>query len=129
MRPSRLKFIKITPLCCQTHQIIFQNYTFQHLFRKFTSRGPCLKPPLLTILTSSLLYCHYQRDERAKPGNLLTKLCSFSLPLQQSVSHFSHYFSLSPTLLICFHLSFQSSLWTETPNMEQGCQLLQHVLQ
>jgi hypothetical protein len=36
-------------------------------------RGPCLKPLLLTIPTRPLSLFSYQKDERAKPGNLLTK--------------------------------------------------------
>jgi hypothetical protein len=40
--------------------------------------SPCLKPLSLTILTSSLSYCPYQKDKRAEPGNLLRKRCSLS---------------------------------------------------
>jgi hypothetical protein len=76
--------------------------------QKIKSRGPSLMPIILTILTSSL---SYQKDERAKPGNLLTKWRSFSLP-ERNVSRLSHEFPAthsSDTFLplhICLPLSF-----------------------
>jgi hypothetical protein len=42
----------------------------------------------------------YQKDERAKPGNFLTKRCSFSLPTMKCLS--PHDFSLSPGLQLYF---------------------------
>jgi hypothetical protein len=48
---------------------------------------------LLTTLTSTLLFYPYQMDERAKPGNLLTKWCSFFLH-KYSISPFYPQFSL-----------------------------------
>jgi hypothetical protein len=35
----------------------------------------------------------YQKDERAKPGNLLTKLCFFSLPTIKRLSLFPGLFT------------------------------------
>lgn len=41
-------------------------------------RGRCLFPVLLTVHASSLSYHSYQKGERTEPGNLLSKLCTFS---------------------------------------------------
>jgi hypothetical protein len=64
------------------------------LIQKSKLRGPCLKPILLTILTSSLPYRLYQKNERTKPRNLVTKLCSFSLPSVKCLSLLSWLFTL-----------------------------------
>lgn len=68
-------------------------------------RGPSLKPLLPTNLSSSRSVYSYQRDERVKPGNLLTKRYSLLPPHNSIMSHtyprnfHSHllfyYFSLS----------------------------------
>jgi hypothetical protein len=105
MQPSGFKFIKIKHLCCKAHRVIFPNYEIHRCFVKPKSRGPCLKPLLLIILISSLSHCPYQKDERAKPGNLPTKQC-FSLPPKLRVSYFSHAFP--------FHLLYYySMLWEQ----------------
>jgi hypothetical protein len=57
---------------------LFPNYSVHHSFGNSKSRGPCLKPLLLTVITASFLHCPHQKDERAKPGNLLTKRSAFS---------------------------------------------------
>jgi hypothetical protein len=67
-------------------------------------RGPCLKPPLLSILTSSL--SHYPAEGRAgeawEPSN---ETMLFSPPLlAQSVCHFSHDFPFSPIVVRVFFL-------------------------
>jgi hypothetical protein len=43
------------------------------------SHGSCLKPLLLTIVTSLLSHCPYQKDGRAKPGNI-KKIIHFPQP-------------------------------------------------
>jgi hypothetical protein len=65
------------------------NYTIRHEFRESEPCGACLKPLLLTLVTSSLPHSPYQKGERAKPGNLLTKWCSFSTPLRNNGSFIS----------------------------------------
>jgi hypothetical protein len=62
--PPDVNSSKFNPLCYKGHQ--FSEYKFRY--------PPCLKP-LLANLTSSLSYCRYQKDERAKHGNFVTKLC------------------------------------------------------
>jgi hypothetical protein len=68
-----------------------------------SSRGPCLKL-LLTILRFSLPHYPYQKDERAKPRNLLTKLCFFSIHSKVSLTfpktfhfHLLLYYTFLPT--------------------------------
>lgn len=64
---------------------------------------------LLIILTSSLPYWPCQKSEWAKPGNLVTKLCSSSIPRNKisptSPTTFHFHLLFSHT----FHLSLQSS--------------------
>jgi hypothetical protein len=67
-------------------------YSVHHKFRKSKSRGNYLKLLLLAILCS-LAHCPYQKDKQAKPGNLLTKWCSFphhichDFPFQLNLSY------------------------------------------
>jgi hypothetical protein len=56
-----------------------------------------LKPLILIILKPSPSHCPYPKDERIKSGNLLTKLCSFTLTFPMT----------SPSHLL-FHYSFLS---------------------
>jgi hypothetical protein len=58
------------------------------------SRGPCLKPLLLTILTPLLSDCLYKKGGREKPKKLLAKLCSFSFKSPMTF-HFHIYAILS----------------------------------
>jgi hypothetical protein len=72
-------------LVLRTLKIIFSNYK-STLILNSKFRGTYLKPLILTILTRSLsLYC-YQKDERAKPGNLLTNNALSPFPLSTSLS-------------------------------------------
>ena len=56
-----------------------------------TSKIPrsLVQTPPVTILSSSpkfsILYFPYQKDERAKPGNFLTKWCHLPLPLLHNI--------------------------------------------
>jgi hypothetical protein len=65
-------------------------------------------------LMSSLSYYSYQKDERAQPGNLLTKLCSFSPlgPSENKVSLSLHPLisSLNLPFIYPSHLSLSLSL-------------------
>jgi hypothetical protein len=61
----------------------------------------CLEPLLITILSSSRSQCPHQKDERAKPGSLLTKLCSFSLP---SLATFRLICSSAILPCLCLHI-------------------------
>jgi hypothetical protein len=92
MQPSQFKFIKMKSLWCGCHQIT--QFTINSENQNPSAR---LKPLLLTILTSSRPHCPYQKDERAKPRNLLTK-CSPTInsPL------FLSWLSLSPNFLPFF---------------------------
>jgi hypothetical protein len=78
MQPSLSKFIKITPCSRATKLINFQiistlsNETWNKILPSVS-----LKLLLPTILTSSLPFYPYHKDERALPGYLLTR-CSFS---------------------------------------------------
>lgn len=98
MQPSRLKFIKIKPICRKGHHFFFRlcNST---LIRKKEFRGLCLKSVILTILTSSFSYYLYQNDQWVKPWNLPVKWHPFyhSFSRQYNVSHLPFDFS--------FHLS------------------------
>jgi hypothetical protein len=76
---SRLKLIRIKPLCCQSNPSFFYKF-YNSTFRKSKFRSPCLEPLSLTILTSSLSHCPYHKDKWVKPVNLLTKRCSFAVP-------------------------------------------------
>ena len=52
----------------------------------------CFKPPLFTIITPSLHCYSYKKDERATPGNIVTKWSSPPAPHPRKiVSHFSHH--------------------------------------
>jgi hypothetical protein len=63
-------------------------------------RGPLFQATVLIFLTPSLSLYSYQKDERAKPGNLLT-IDALSPSPQQSVSH-------SPTTFALLSLSLSS---------------------
>jgi hypothetical protein len=101
MQPSRLKLIKIKPHCCESHENYFSTLYSSTLIQKFEI------PRLLSQATASnhLFICPYQKDERAKPGNLLTNRCSFSpgntVPITSPMNFHIH-------LLFCytFYLSF-----------------------
>jgi len=54
--------------------------------RKIKVPCPCYQESLLTTLTSSLSYYFYQKDERERHGNLLTKRRSFFLLSLNSMS-------------------------------------------
>jgi hypothetical protein len=95
VQPSNLSSLAVKAI-----KIIFPNYTCTQI-QKSKFCGPCLKPLLITILMCSVPLHSHQKDERAKPGNLLTN-DALSLSLQQSVSHFSKDFSLPSTLLLYF---------------------------
>jgi hypothetical protein len=102
-------------------------------------RGPCLKPLLQTILTRSLSLYSYQKDERAKPGNLLTKLFSFSLPTIKYLSLFPGLFtriysstmlSTSPLSLSCSEVSQWVSQWVSLqPGVSQSVESWQLKLE
>jgi hypothetical protein len=71
-RPPGPKFIG-TIIKAQKISFQIMKFTINSENQNFAS--PCLKSLLLTIQTSSSLsYCPYQKDERAKPGNFHTKL-------------------------------------------------------
>jgi hypothetical protein len=76
MQPSLSKFIKITPCSRATKLVNFQiistlgNESWNKIL-------PSLSQAFLPILTSSLPFYPYQKDERAWPGYLQTR-CSFS---------------------------------------------------
>lgn len=67
-----------------------QNYPPQIMHfpinRKIKVPCPCYQESLLTTLTSSLSYYFYQKDERGRHGNLLTKRRSFFLLSLNSLS-------------------------------------------
>jgi hypothetical protein len=77
MQPSLSKFIKIAPCSRATKLVNFQiiSTLSNESCTKFCSL--CLKLLLPTILTPSLPFYPYQKDERALLGYLLT-ICSFS---------------------------------------------------
>lgn len=77
---QRNSFIKIKVLCCKGHKIIFQNYEIYHIFRKSKFRGPRFNMLCLRRLRTLLSYYYYQKEEGAKPGKLVTKLCSIYSP-------------------------------------------------
>jgi hypothetical protein len=81
------------------------------IFNVSEFRGSSLKPLLLTILTSLLSLCSYQEDKRAKPGNLLTKRCSFSFPHNKM--------SLTFCWTFHFHLPFYSTFYLSLPKSRQ----------
>jgi hypothetical protein len=74
-----LLLVKISFIAVKANKIISPNYT-STLIQKSKSRGPCLKPMLITILTPLFPLYFYQKDERAKPGNLLTNDGLFPSP-------------------------------------------------
>jgi hypothetical protein len=74
-------------------------------------RGPCLKPLLRNNLTSSHSVYSYQRDERAKPGNLLTKRSSLLPSLHSIMSHiYPRTFHFHFLFYYSFYLSLSLSL-------------------
>jgi hypothetical protein len=94
-------------LYCTGHQIM----QLQYNFRKPNSRGPCLKPLLLTILSSSLPSCSYQKDEGAKSGKFKKRKmrCDYSPHIKMSLTspvtflfHLPFYYSLLPLQSKCF---------------------------
>lgn len=122
IRTYRIKLTKLSPFAVKAFKIIFPNCTLRHLCRKSESYGPCLKQLLRTILTSSFPYCPCQKDEWAKPWNLVTKLHSSSIPRNKisltspATFHFHLLFSytfrlslqsLFEELNVCFFLSEQ----------------------
>jgi hypothetical protein len=82
MQPPDLKLIKIDPCCGCRPFTSFPNY-LSIKQTEIKNSGFCrlcfkLLPP--TILTSSLSFYPYQKDERALPGYLLTRRSFFSPP-------------------------------------------------
>jgi hypothetical protein len=74
----------------------------------------CLKLLLPTILTSSLLFYPYQKDERALPEYLLTR-CSFSPSDIKRLSFSPRCFLFSSTLILSF-LTLSLSLRLQRAN-------------
>jgi hypothetical protein len=71
MQPTQLKFIKIISIAVKAKKkkIIFPNYT-SSLTQKLRFRSPCLKPLLVTILSSSMpLLSEGQAGEAWEPSN------------------------------------------------------------
>jgi hypothetical protein len=89
MQPPDLNSSKLPP-CCESHQMIclFRLPISPRINQKIYLSCLCLKILLLTNITSSLSFYPYQKDERAKPGNLLTRWCFFApVLLLSSLTH------------------------------------------
>jgi hypothetical protein len=97
MQPSLSKFIKITPCSRATKLVNFQIISVMNYGTKFCR----LKLLLPTILTSSLPFYPYQKDERALPGYLLTRF-SFSPSDIKRLSLSPRCFLFSSTLILSF---------------------------
>jgi hypothetical protein len=90
-----------------------------NIIYKSKSRGPCLKPLLITVLTTSRSHFPYQKDERAKPGNLLRKspLSPTHSPTKESlISFITFIFTYSCTILSYLSCgrgfkSFRALIW------------------
>jgi hypothetical protein len=101
MQPCVCKLIKITPCSRATKLVNFQiistlsNESWNKIFRL------CLKLLLPTILTSSLPFYPYQKDERAFPGYLLTRR-SFSPSDIKRLSLPPRCFLFTCTLILSF---------------------------
>jgi hypothetical protein len=71
---SRNVMFVMSPTCSEDHQMILFKLWKSLLQQNQNSAAPCLKPLLLTtIITSSLPYCPYQKDEWPKRGDFLQK--------------------------------------------------------
>jgi hypothetical protein len=111
MQPSLSKVIKITPCCRATKLVNFQiistlsNESWNKILLSLS-----LKLSPSTILTSWLPFYHYQKDERALPGYLLTR-CSFSPSDINRLSLSPRCFLFSSTLILYypFWLSLSSA--------------------
>jgi hypothetical protein len=93
--PDYLASSKLPP-CCAGHQITCLSKLSIFINQKLTFSNHLSKN---STLTSSLPYCPYQKDERAKPGYILSKWCSFSV--RNKVSRFSPW-CLSLQVLFCY---------------------------
>lgn len=103
MRASRIRLIKKKPLCYKISQLILSKLC------KSKFPFPCLnKPLLLTIRTSLLSHCTYQKEEQANSGNILTKWRSF--PATIKCISFLPWSSFSFTLLHYLSLSLPSTV-------------------
>jgi hypothetical protein len=69
------KLVKIKSLCYKYNNNYFSKLYNLPLIQKKNnnSRGPCLKPLLMIILSSSISHCPYQKAEPVTPGNLETE--------------------------------------------------------
>jgi hypothetical protein len=95
------------PFLSNPVKLFFPNYA-STLILKSKFRGSCPKPLLLTILTGSISLYSYQKDERAKPGKLVTKRCSFSLPTINCLSLFPGIFTfIYSSTILSTSFSFQ----------------------
>jgi hypothetical protein len=91
MRPSRVKFIKINLPTLKQHimksdfQIIWSIIKEKLKSAALISSYCCHhSKSRILLLTFSFSYYSYQKDERTKPGKLLSNFCSCSSPLPPS---------------------------------------------
>jgi hypothetical protein len=84
MQSSPFKFIITEPIRSKGHQIIFPNYAVRHSFRKPQTRGPCLKPQDLAILTSSLSHWLIRTDAWEFSNKIMLVLLPMTFPFTLS---------------------------------------------
>lgn len=102
--PPGLNFSKLYSLPSKPLILFLQNMQFFINTGNQNSMAPSLKRLLIAIPMSSLPLCSYEKDKRAKPGNLRTEISEFSPPPSKPSLAFlrTFHFHLLYSLLLCF---------------------------